>query len=148
MFKMLESVRNILLSSSLLVFAWIDYKKQKIYLLPLLGVGIAGLLLHLCGQEQTIWTLLAGCAVGLLLLLYGRITGESVGYGDGCLFIMTGIFLGFWKNLELLFTASLLAACYAGWTVLVKKKKNKETFPFVPFVSIAYLLLFICHMWK
>ena len=141
MFKMLETVKMLLLSGSLSVFAWVDHKKQKVYLTPLLGTGIAGLLLHLCEQGKSVWDLLAGAAVGALLLLYGKITGESVGYGDGVLFMVTGVFLGFWKNIELLMAASFLAACYAGVLIFVKKKTKQECFPFVPFVWVSSILL-------
>lgn len=97
---------------------------------------------HACVDAGAVrFGLLAGGAIGVFLLFYGRMTGGSVGYGDGCLFIMTGIFLGFWRNLELLVIASLLAACYAGYLVVAKKKTKGERFPFVPFVWISSIFL-------
>lgn len=138
---MLETVKTVLLSMILLLFAWTDHRRQEVLLLPLIGAGIVGLIMHVWMQEQSVFGLLAGGAIGVFLLFYGRMTGESVGYGDGCLFIMTGIFLGFWRNLELLVIASLLAACYAGYLVVAKKKTKGERFPFVPFVWISSLFL-------
>ena len=129
---MLETVKMVLLSMLLLLFAWTDHRRQEVLLLPLM---------HVWMQEQSVFGLLAGGAIGVFLLFYGRMTGGSVGYGDGCLFIMTGIFLGFWRNLELLVIASLLAACYAGYLVVAKKKTKGERFPFVPFVWISSIFL-------
>lgn len=53
--------------------------------------------------------LMTGMSVGIALLLYSLVTHESIGYGDGCLFVMTGLFLGIWENLVLLLLASVLA---------------------------------------
>ena len=71
------------------------------------------------------------------------VTHESIGYGDGCLFVMTGLFLGFWENLVLLLLASVLAGIGAAVLLFFRKKKKKERIPFVPFVFTAYVLLLL-----
>ena len=80
---------------------------------------------------------------GIALLLYSLVTHESIGYGDGCLFVMTGLFLGIWENLVLLLLASVLAGIGSAVLLFFRKKKKKERIPFVPFVFTAYVLLLL-----
>ena len=115
--------------------------KQSVPLL-LLG-GMTAVLLHLFAQEESVFYLMTGMSVGIVLLLYSLVTHESIGYGDGCLFVMTGLFLGFWENLVLLLLASVLAGIGAAVLLFFRKKKKKERIPFVPFVFTAYVLLLL-----
>ena len=110
--------------------------------LLLLG-GMAAVLLHLFAQEESVFYLMTGMSVGIALLLYSLVTHESIGYGDGCLFVMTGLFLGIWENLVLLLLASVLAGIGSAVLLFFRKKKKKERIPFVPFVFTAYVLLLL-----
>lgn len=58
----------------LLLFAWTDHRRQEVLLLPLIGAGIVGLIMHVWMQEQSVFGLLAGGAIGVFLLFYGRMT--------------------------------------------------------------------------
>ncbi len=91
------------------------------------------------------WSLLAGCFVGVALLGISRLTDGAFGAGDGIFFIITGLYLGFWKNL-LLLSSSLFACSIAGLFCLAweKKKGNdyrKKTLPFLIFVFPVGILL-------
>lgn len=79
---MLETVKMVLLSMLLLLFAWTDHRRQEVLLLPLIGAGIVGLIMHVWMQEQSVFGLLAGGAIGVFLLFYGRMTpGEASDMG-------------------------------------------------------------------
>ena len=84
--------------------------------------------------------LLGGCLVGAALVLLAWVTRQQIGYGDGLLFAVTGIFLGFFENLLLLIASLFPAAFFAG-VLFLKKKKKGYRFPFVPFVLVGYVLL-------
>lgn len=137
MFEMLEIIKTIVLFISLALSAWIDWKKQQVSLLLTAIVGIIGILCAFF--EKT--NFLLGMTVGAVLLLIGMCTKESVGYGDGCLFLMTGIFLDFWENLSLLLFASVFAAVTAAGSLCLKRKNKKDRIAFVPFVFFAYITL-------
>ena len=96
---MLEGIRMIVLLVSLFLCAWIDWKTERVSVPLLLLGGMAAVLLHLFAQEESVFYLMTGMSVGIALLLYSLVTHESIGYGDGCLFVMTGLFLGIWENL-------------------------------------------------
>lgn len=141
---MLEGIRMIVLLVSLFLCAWIDWKTERVSVPLLLLGGMAAVLLHLFAQEESVFYLMTGMSVGIALLLYSLVTHESIGYGDGCLFVMTGLFLGIWENLVLLLLASVLAGIGSAVLLFFRKKKKKERIPFVPFVFTAYVLLLLC----
>lgn len=94
---------------------------------------------HLLRGTIGIYSILGGAAVGMALLVLGRIFQGSIGYGDGLVLIDTGILLGAPDNLELFFTALFFAGIFALVSCVFFHKKRKDTFPFVPFLLIAYV---------
>lgn len=125
----------------LLVLAVIDIKTRR---LPtwVLGVGALAALAYQAvwgGRTIVIWG--SGAAVGLLFLGIGKVTGEALGYGDGILIGILGIFLGVWDLLGLLVMAFFLSALYAAAMLAVCKFRKKSTFPFVPFLGMAYVIM-------
>ncbi len=123
----------------LLICAVTDIRKQKIYIGIVMFGAIVGLILLIWQQDRGWQEPLSGVLVGLLLLLTGRCTRQSIGYGDGWLMVMTGIYLGGWQNLELLFWALLLAAVWSVILLVCRKATRKTRLPFVPFLFLSYL---------
>lgn len=74
---------------------------------------------------------------GILLLLLGKISREAVGYGDGSIVLVMGLYLSFWEILGILAVASILAALWA--TGLLFSGKAGRTIPFVPFLLAGFL---------
>ena len=91
-------------------------------------------------RALTIPEICGGMLLGVGLLGIAKMTGESLGYGDGLLFLVTGIYLGGWDNCALLMTSLVLAFVFAIIQILVRKKSAKSEIPFVPFVLSAYVL--------
>ena len=106
---MLEGIRMIVLLVSLFLCAWIDWRREQVSIPILIIAAMTAVFIHLLLQEESVFYLMTGMSVGIALLLYSLVTHESIGYGDGCLFVMTGLFLGIWENLVLLLLASVLA---------------------------------------
>jgi len=125
----------------LFVFAGMDVKKRELSLL-LLGIcGAFGVILFLMTDELLWQELLGGLCVGGGMLLFALVSKESVGVGDGLLFCVTGIYLGLWQNLLLLFGAVLFCAAAGAVLLLRKKCTRKQQIPFAPFVLIADVAL-------
>ena len=82
---------------------------------------------------------------GLLLLGLSAVTEEAMGKGDGWFFLVTGIFLGFWKTMLLL--AGGLFLCFPAATFLMMSRWGKtaeKRLPLLPFmfpVGLGVLLL-------
>ena len=67
------------------------------------------------------WELLWGCLIGAALLGISRITEGALGEGDGLFFMVSGLYLGFWRNL-FFFVASLFLCSMAGVVFLARGK--------------------------
>ena len=52
---------------------------------------------------------------------------------------MTGIYLGFWENLNLLFLGAVLSAVILGAGMLADKVKLKDRVPLVPFLLLGFI---------
>ena len=80
--------------------------------------------------------LLCSLLPGMLLLLLGRITSQAVGYGDGWVILILGLFLAPAELLGILGLASALAGIWALYLV-VRKRKDQEI-PFLPFLLLGF----------
>lgn len=116
-----------------------DIKKRKIHIFFILLCGILGICFHLFFGRLSIFNVLGGLSVGGVLFLLSLATREKIGKGDALLLMVTGIYLGFWDNLFLLWLATVLASVVGVACVLVQKKGRSYELPFVPFVFIALL---------
>ncbi len=95
---------------------------------------------------QPVWSMLGGMAIGALLFVYAVATSESIGYGDCLVFVCVGAFIGFARNLQLLFFSLLTAAIVGGIYSLIRKKGIKARVPFIPYILAAYLALTIIEI--
>ena len=74
-----------------------------------------------------------------LTVLLSGVLEEAFGYGDSVLILIMGGFLGFWDILALLTGAFILAAAFSLILLIRSRFQRKDTFPFVPFLTAAYL---------
>ena len=82
---------------------------------------------------------LAGITIGILLLGAAFVSRQKVGYGDGLVFAVCGLYLGFWENFSLLFLSLVLCALGGLALMAVGKVKKGQALPFVPFVLCAFI---------
>ncbi len=119
--------------------SWLDLRRHEISL-PGLGIfGAAGLLANLLLKYQTGMELAAGIGVGIFVLAAAAVTKGAVGFGDGLLLCVTGIYLGGTDNLRLLMGGLILCALVLGAGLLLGKARWKQQFPFVPFLCLAQI---------
>lgn len=144
MYKMLEVMLKVILLMGLFFAARLDYKTKMIEQKWLLILGTLGFLGNLFLDDKTfLYQTLMGTLVGMVLLLFARFSGESIGFGDGWLFTVTGIFLGFWGNLALLGGSMFLAGIFSVACFITKKKGRHDRIAFVPFVLVAYVIFIL-----
>ena len=74
-----------------------------------------------------------------MFLAVSKVTEEAFGYGDSILILIIGSFLGFWDILALLTAAFILAAAFSLILLIRSRFRRKDTFPFVPFLTAAYI---------
>lgn len=136
-------IGTVTLCGALGALAYKDCKEQKVSVYAVLVLMILGMIFHVVWQEQELWNVLAGAGLGAGFLVLSWISRGSIGAGDGAVLVATGVFLGFWGNLRLLFLALMLSAIAAGYLLVIKRKGRKDRMPFIPFLFLADLLLMI-----
>lgn len=100
-----------------------------------LGI-IAAVVLRIQGLagDGTFMAAVLSAIPGAMFWLLGFISGEKVGYGDGWLLVMIGLFMGLWKCF-LILMIGLVSGSIVVLTLLVFKKVSKDyCLPFAPFL--------------
>lgn len=123
----------------MIVLAVMDIRWKKLSLMILLSGTVPLAAGFLCDREIHIILLAAGAAVGVIFLIISRVTEDSFGYGDSILIMIMGGFLGFWNILSLLTAAFSMAALFSIFMLIRKRFHRKSSFPFVPFLTAAYI---------
>lgn len=123
-----------------------DIKKRQIQLNLVLVFGILGIFLHMLWRMLSIGNILLGMSVGAALLLLSVLTAGKIGAGDALILIVTGIYLGLEKNLELFFIGLFLCSMWSLCLLLLRKKSRKDSVPFVPFLLTAYMGMLVCAL--
>lgn len=114
----IEAALRICFLLFLLSASWQDLKKKTIKKSTFQIWGTVGVILqaaHIFSQifmgtekmemqviVQEVTGLMFAALLGILLLSLSTAAEEAMGKGDGCFFLVAGIFLGFWKNMLLL----------------------------------------------
>ncbi|HOO27975.1 MAG TPA: prepilin peptidase [Lachnospiraceae bacterium] len=93
-------------------------------------------------DRPSLLAFITGILPGTGLYICSRLFRGGIGEGDAWLFMLTGLMLGVRVNVLMLMLGLLLSAVYAGYLLLVKKRGRKESFPFIPFLFLAYIILF------
>lgn len=134
-------MKEIILGTWLGIQGIIDFKYKKIPLCLSVAGAILGVVFSLV-EGRAFREIGFSVVPGILALLFAKITKEILGYGDGIVFLVMGLYL----NLEQLLSVVLLSFVLAGFVgiiLLVIFKKNKDDrIPFLPFLGVAYWIEF------
>jgi len=117
-------------------------KKEVGLLIPAIN-AIAAVVMYFVFKDMSIGVLLMGLAEGMAIMVLSRLTGESVGFGDGVILCSTGMMLGWRYNLCMFFSACLICAVFGAILMMFKKADKKTRIPFVPFLIPGFILTVI-----
>ena len=132
-------VVNGLVGLLLAVNSYLDWKKHEISLVSLLVFGMAGVGVNWGFGYQPLEEVLGGVLLGMLMVLATYFTEEAIGFGDGLLLAVTGLFLGFWETLHLLVRGLLLCALLMGIFMLLGRIDRNVRVPLVPFLLLSFI---------
>ena len=132
----------------LITAAWQDFKYRSIRFYVFAGFGIAGGVLRftfLCMEcsipgswQPAVADTVMALGIGGGLLVLSVLTRQAVGVGDGWFFVVSALYLGFWKNVLLLAGGLLICFCYCSgllvWGRLHRVSVRKRKIPFLPFL--------------
>lgn len=132
-------ILNAMICGYLLFQSYRDIRTRKITVCSVSLFGVAELLfLKYSGQLQ-IPVAMAGVAVALAILLFARLSGQMIGYGDGAVMLNIGIAAGGRQTVLLFANALFLIAVLALFLLAFKKIRRNSSIPFIPFLAAVYL---------
>lgn len=135
--------------------AWQDIQKRSISARTFQVAGVVGVSLRIgfflweantrgiepSGFRGQLWDLSAAVTIGFFLLILSVVTEEAIGRGDGSFFVVSGIYLGFWRNLILLWGSLLLSLPVCVILSIRGRRQGRKAgsirIPFLPFVFFA-----------
>jgi len=130
------------------VVTWQDIKRRSISGKVFLVFGLAGILVNLYTRRPAfMW--ITGLLTGAVVLLFGRLSEEEIGYGDGLTLLVTGLFLD-WKETMGLFLVALFLCGVFGMVLLgFGRVKRRAKLPFLPFLAAGFWIeMFIACVGK
>lgn len=117
-----------------------DIRKKEIPLLILLAGFLAALgvdIWHIWRGLVSVTEVAASILPGVFFLLLSFCTGEKIGYGDGLLLIIIGLFLGFGSSFLVVCISLICSSVFALILLVFCKAGRNSRLPFVPFLAIG-----------
>lgn len=128
---------------SLIVLSIYDLRIRKIPLAPVLLLGALTVGYRLW-SGVSFSEVAAGLIPGSIILLLAWATKESIGYGDGWVLVVLGLFCGTAKTMAILGLALLFAALLAMVLLVSGRVGRKTELPFLPCLCSGYM---VCLLW-
>ena len=136
---LLRRMKEIILGIWLGLQSYLDFKYKEIPVWLSIVGAVFGIIFCLLEKRQVLPVLLS-LLPGICALLFSWITKEIMGYGDGVVLFVLGIYM----PLKQLLSTGMLAFGLAGLVALVLlvvfRKNGRYRIPFVPFLGIAFIM--------
>ena len=125
-----------------------DIKIKKIPVYMLIILAAAGIISNFTIGEFDIEKRIIAMLPGMILLIVSMITKQQIGYGDGLIILIMGLYIDIDDILSIVLSSFLLSSIAAIILMTVFKKKKNFEMAFSPFLLIGYGLVkgvyFIC----
>lgn len=125
-----------------------DIKRKKIPVYMLIILAAAGIISNFTVGEFDIEKRIIAMLPGMILLIVSMITKQQIGYGDGMIILIMGLYIDIDDILSIVLSSFLLSYIAAIILMTVFKKKKNFEMAFSPFLLIGYGLVkgvyFIC----
>lgn len=137
--------KQILFILFLCVTAWHDWKSKSVPLWIYLVFGILAAVLcgyeAVTGQKSFLWETVGSVSLGFGVTGVSLLCQDSIGIGDGCFFLVSGLYLDFWQNIALLGSGILFCGMFClVWAVVMIIRYGRIRsceIPFLPFLVPA-----------
>ena len=125
-----------------------DIKRKKIPVYMLIILAAAGIISNFTVGEFDIEKRIIAMLPGMILLIVSMITKQQIGYGDGMIILIMGLYIDIDDILSIVLSSFLLSSIAAIILMTIFKKKKNFEMAFSPFLLIGYGLVkgvyFIC----
>ena len=132
-------MKEIVLGIWLGIQGGLDLKYKEIPLWLAIFGGVVGMVFCIL-ERRTLGDVVLSCLPGVIALIFSKLTKEVMGYGDGIVFLVMGIYL----SLERLLAIGMLAFLIAGVAALVllvifRKKTSCHWHNYVVLITVYFL---------
>lgn len=133
MFKMWIEIFLFLLLG---ICAVIDGMRREIPIVVVwMGIAAAVILRQQGAIDEGNWVMAALSVVpGVMFWMLSLVTGEKVGYGDGWMLVMIGLFVGLWKCFLILLIGLISESVAVLILLAVQRITGDRRIPFAPFL--------------
>ena len=114
------------------------------YAAPAFGIAMG--ILHLILQDMSLPQFLMGLDPGSVLLFLSLAFSTSLGAGDGLVVIACGAAVGPERIYAALTAALVICAVCCILLLLLKKVRRSDRLPFLPFLSVSFLVMLIAEV--
>lgn len=125
-----------------------DIKRKKIPVYMLIILAAAGIISNFTVGEFDIEKRIIAMLPGMILLIVSMITKQQIGYGDGKIILIMGLYIDIDDILSIVLSSFFVSSIAAIILMTVFKKKKNFEMAFSPFLLIGYGLVkgvyFIC----
>ena len=118
-----------------------DLKSKTIPIWWTVVFGISAMIYQIFWKKQKLEAILFSMIIGVTLLVAAKISNQRIGYGDGIIFLILGLWIGFWDGISLLFFSLILSSIISVYLIIVRRKGRDYRIPFIAFVTAAYIIL-------
>lgn len=128
----------IILMVYLMTAVFMDIKEQTVSVKLAAITAAVGIVSQLLYPQMGMAEWLAGLLPAAVLILVAWITKQAVGFGDGCVLGVIGLYTGLWGSIGALMMGLLLSCPISLFLLVCKKADRRQTIPFVPFLAMGY----------
>lgn len=128
-----------ILSFFLIICALWDGYKKEVPLIVVWGGMLAAVILRAAGvMGERTWVILGGAFLpGVIFWIISFMTREKVGYGDGWVLMMIGLFVGGTRCFLILMLSLMMESVILLLLLAFRKIRRDAEVPFVPFLLLG-----------
>lgn len=115
----------------------------KIYLFIWSLIAAAYLFLRVMNQESEL-NVVVGIVPGAICLFLAYVTKEQIGFGDGVVILLTGIFLDMKEVVCIVFISFLILTFALIILLIIQRVNRKSKIPFIPFLFVGHVVYVCC----
>lgn len=116
-----------------------DIKNKSVSLKSIIIFSFASAVTSICISKLSLLNMLCGVAVGIGVVLIGKLMKDGIGSGDGAVLSSIGLLIGGKMCLLIFIIAITISAGVAIVLLVFKKVKMKQELPFIPYLLCAYV---------
>jgi len=138
-------MKELILGVLLLFGAVYDIKYKSISIKYIQVFSVIGVLILISQGNlnktfsQYVLELFIAFIPGIVMILLAKISNEQIGYGDGMIVLLIGLFLNIHILVGIILCAVFLAGLMGAILFIFRNRFKTKGIPFLPFIFVSYL---------